>query len=145
MVSNCSSAQSNLSLFQKPTHTLLCALLIVYLLLFINMRSPLIADFCPVCLYPWSSSRNMVLEWMMDITSALAPSCIVNKSLNKRVSRLAFAEERSTKDDPGVLGLRDRDGSVITGNREVGWRSWFVRCQTWWMSGVGHQQCPAGS
>ena len=57
---------------------------------------------------------------MMDITSALAPSCIVNKSLNKRVSRLAFAEERSTKDDPGVLGLRDRDGSVITGNREVG-------------------------
>ena len=40
----------------------------------------------------------------------------VTKSLDKRMNRLGFEEKRSTKDDPGVLGLRDRDRCVKNGN-----------------------------
>lgn len=48
IVFSCSSAEGKLSLSWKPTHNLLCALLIVYLLLYIAGRNSLIAGFCLV-------------------------------------------------------------------------------------------------
>ena len=93
IISNYSSAQSNLPFFWKPTHTSLCAHLVVYFLPFTNMRSPLTAGFCLVSPYPQSNSRSMLLEWMMNITCVLPPSSIVNKSPNKRVSRSDFVDQ----------------------------------------------------
>lgn len=95
-----------------------------------------------------SSSRWMVLdEWMnewMYMTCALPLSWIVSKKINERMNGLDFASERSTKDDSRILGLSDGDGCVIIINWKVRRKPWLVKFQTWWISDVGHQQCPGG-